>query len=189
MYMLVGLGNPGTEYEHTRHNAGRMALSAFSKKEELPEWKTDKKRQSLATEGAIKKEKFTCLLPETFMNKSGNAAAKLIRGKKELPELVVMHDDLDLPLGKFKISYGKNSGGHKGVESIMRALKTKNFVRIRIGISPKKKPDQKEILRFIIGKFKPSESEILKKVFKKISEALEVMATDSVDRAMSEFNG
>jgi len=122
------------------------------------------------------------------MNKSGAAALKLIKPKKDLKDLVVLHDDLDLPLGRFKISYGKNSGGHKGVESIMRALKTKNFVRVRIGISPKRKPDQKEILKFIIGKFKPAEADILKKVFKKIAEALEVMATDSVERAMSEYN-
>ena len=111
------------------------------------------------------------------------------KAKKENTDLVVMHDDLDIQLGRFKISYGKNSGGHKGVESVMRALKTKNFVRIRIGISPKKKPSHKEMLNFIIGKFKPVEQEIIKKVFKKIAKAIECMTTDSLEKAMSEFSG
>ena len=181
--LILGLGNPGKEYEGTRHNTGREAVLYFAKRAGFPKFEYEKKSNSLTS-----KHKLLISLPETFMNKSGSAAAKLVKPKKELKDLVVLHDDLDLPLGRFKISYGKNSGGHKGVESVMRALKTKNFVRVRIGISPKNKPAQKEILKFIIGKFKPSESEILKKVFKKIAEALEVMATDSLDRAMSEFN-
>jgi len=181
--LILGLGNPGKEYEGTRHNCGRDAAVYFAKKQNFPEFKHDKKSNSL-----ISKNKLLIALPETFMNKSGAAALKLIKPKKDLKDLVVLHDDLDLPLGRFKISYGKNSGGHKGVESIMRALKTKNFVRVRIGISPKRKPDHKEIMKFIIGKFRLSEIEVLKKVFKKISEALEVMASDSVEKAMSEFN-
>lgn len=181
--LILGLGNPGAEYENTRHNAGRMAAMYFAKKNGFPEFKHDKKSNSL-----ISRNKLLISLPETFMNKSGQAAAKLFKPKKENKDLIVIHDDLDLPLGRFKISYGKSSGGHKGVESVMRALKTKNFVRVRIGVSPKHKPDQKEIMKFIIGKFKPAELEIFKKVEKRVSEALECMATDSLERAMSEFN-
>ena len=186
--LILGLGNPGKEYERTRHNAGRAAAEYFVKKIVAGEFEFDKKSNSLIAEGKVGKTKFLIALPETFMNKSGSAAIKLIRQNKELKELVVIHDDLDLPLGRFKISYGKSSGGHKGVESVMRALKTKNFVRIRIGVSPKKKPAQKEVVEFIVGKFKPAESEIFKKVIKRISEALEIMAADSMERAMSEFN-
>jgi len=182
--LILGLGNPGAEYSNSRHNAGRMAAEYFAKKHNYPEFKYDKKSDSLVS----KKGKTIISLPETFMNKSGSAAAKLVHPKKELKELVVVHDDLDIPLGRFKISYGKSSGGHKGVESVMRALKTKNFVRIRVGVSPKNKPAQKEVMEFIVGKFKPAESEIFKKVIKKISEALEIMATNSIERAMSEFN-
>ncbi|MDP3935103.1 MAG: aminoacyl-tRNA hydrolase [Candidatus Giovannonibacteria bacterium] len=196
--LILGLGNPGKEYEGTRHNAGRAAAEYFAKKIGAGEFEFDKKSNSLIAEGKVGKTKFLIALPETFMNKSGSAAVKLIRPafakasagkpKKELKELVVIHDDLDIPLGRFKISYGKSSGGHKGVESVMRALKTKNFVRIRIGVSPQNKPTQKEVMKFIVGKFKPAESEVFKKVIKKISEALEVMATDSLERAMSKFN-
>lgn len=182
--LILGLGNPGKEYEGTRHNAGRSAAEYFAKKMDLPDFQHDKKSNSLVSQN----RRVLVALPETFMNKSGNAAVKLIRPKKELKELIVIHDDLDIPLGRFKISYGKNSGGHKGVESIMRALKTKNFVRIRIGVSPKNKPAQKEVIKFIVGKFKPAEEAIFKKVIKKVSEALEVICSESLDRAMSEFN-
>ena len=188
MKTVLGLGNPGKEYEWTRHNAGRSAAEYFSKKSGFSEFEPDKKINSLVSEGKAGKEKVLIALPETFMNKSGGAAGKLIHPKKELKDLIVIHDDLDIPLGRFKISYGKSSGGHKGVESVMRALKTKNFVRIRIGVSPKRKPEQKEVMKFIVGKFKPSELEIFKKVERKMAEALEVILTDSLERAMSEFN-
>jgi PTH1 family peptidyl-tRNA hydrolase len=181
--VIFGLGNPGKEYENTRHNAGRMAVEYFAKKNDLPEFKFDKKSNSLIS----KNSKVLITLPETFMNKSGFSAAKLVKPRKELKDLIVIHDDLDLPLGKIKISYGKNSGGHKGVESVMRALKTKNFWRIRIGvISGKKKPT--DILKFIIGKFKPAEEKEFKKVLKKVSEAINAMLEHSPERAMSEFN-
>lgn len=182
--LILGLGNPGAEYENTRHNAGRAAAGYFAKKMNFPEFIYDKKSNSLVS----KRGGLMVALPETFMNKSGQAAAKLTRPKKELKELVAVHDDLDIPLGKFKISYGKSSGGHKGVESVMRALKTKNFVRIRIGVSPAKKPGQKEVMKFIVGKFKPAELEVFKKINKRVSDALEIMANGSLEKAMSQFN-
>lgn len=193
MKVVIGLGNPGKEYDNTRHNAGRMAVEYFVKKNGLKDFILDKKSNSLIS----KNPKILAVLPETFMNKSGFSAAKLFKAKKpssakaskgeENKDLIVVHDDLDLPLGKIKISYGKNSGGHKGVESIMRALKTKNFVRIRVGmISGKNKPS--DILKFIVGKFKPEEEKTFKKVLKKIAEALAVITEHSPERAMSEFN-
>ncbi|MEK7559696.1 MAG: aminoacyl-tRNA hydrolase [Patescibacteria group bacterium] len=182
MIIIIGLGNPGKEYEGTRHNAGRMAAENFAKKNGL-EFEFDKKSNSLIS----KKQKVLVALPETFMNKSGAAAAKLIKPRKELKDLIVLHDDLDLPLGKIKISYGKNSGGHKGVESVMRALKTKNFYRVRIGVIPSKKKPA-DILKFIVGKFKPAEEKEFKKILKKTAEALETMLSSSPARAMSEFN-
>ena len=186
--LILGLGNPDREYEGTRHNAGRSAAEYFAKKIGAGDFEFDKKSNSLIAEGKVEKNKVLIALPETFMNKSGSAATKLIRSKKELKELVVIHDDLDIPLGRFKISYGKSSGGHKGVESVMRALKTKNFVRIRIGVSPKNKPAQKEVMEFIIGKFKPAELEIFKKINKRVSDALETMTNGSLEKAMSQFN-
>lgn len=193
MKTIMGLGNPGKEYENTRHNAGRMVAEYFVKKNDLKDFVMDKKSNSLIS----KNPKILIALPETFMNKSGFSAGKLIKPKKpssakaskgkENKDLIIIHDDLDLPLGKIKISYGKNSGGHKGVESIMRALKTKNFYRIRIGVvSSKNKPA--DILKFIVGKFKPEEEKIFKKVVKTVSEALDTIIESSPERAMSEFN-
>ncbi len=181
--VIFGLGNPGKEYENTRHNAGRAAVKYFADKNDFPEFKFDKKSNALIS----KSGKNILVLPETFMNKSGFSATKLFKAHKENKDLIVLHDDLDLSLGKIKISYGKNSGGHKGVESVMRALKTKNFVRIRIGvISGKSKPA--DILKFIIGKFKPNEEKEFKKTVKKIAMALEIIINESLDKAMNQFN-
>ena len=193
MKVIIGLGNPGKEHEKTRHNARRTAAQYFAEardfhapgKEALL-WKFDSKSTSHLSEGRCGRERMLVALPDTFMNKSGAAAGKLIRPKKELSDLIVLHDDLDLPLGKIKISYGKNSGGHKGVESIMRAVKTKNFIRIRIGVSGKKKPN--DVLKFIVGKFKPEEEKIIKKELKKIDQALETICAESLEKAMSIYN-
>mgnify|MGYP001565072039 CR=1 FL=1 len=109
--------------------------------------------------------------------------------------MAVVHDDLDLPLGTMKISFNRGSGGHKGIESIMRALKTKKFARVRIGVSHStasgaiRKPEgEKVILNFILTKFKAHEFEELKRVFKKVTHALQTIATDGLPRAMNEMN-
>jgi PTH1 family peptidyl-tRNA hydrolase len=193
--VIIGLGNPGDEYVGTRHNTGRMILEAFRKTQEFPEWQFDKKINSEVSEGKIKKEKIVLLCPDTFMNKSGNAAVKFIKSKKAAEKLVVIHDDLDLPLGRFKIVFNRGSGGHRGVESIMRAIGTEGFVRIKVGISKdagkgrvKKPVGEKAVGDFILGKFKPAEETELKKIAKKVSEALELVATDGREAAMGAFN-
>lgn len=204
MRYIVGLGNPGEEYELTRHNAGRMAVLEFVKKQKLGEPEFDKKLNALTSDGKISnpankkssagKEKFQIILPETFMNKSGNALKNIITSAKKAESLIVVHDDIDLPLGKIKISFGKSSGGHKGVESVIKAVKTKNFTRIRIGISAAtpagkiKKPSGKKLLDYIVGKFKPAELAEMKKAAKKVVEALETTVAEGTEKAMGEFN-
>lgn len=160
MYIIVGLGNPTEEYAHTRHNTGRMAADFI----------------------ASKVSGIKVFTPDTYMNKSGPAVAKAMAGKSA-KKLIVIHDDLDLPLGGMKVSYNRNSGGHKGVESIIRALETKEFIRIRIGIG--KKEDVEE---YILGKFKKSEIETLKKVFKNVSAAVFTIIEKGLAPAMKEFN-
>lgn len=194
MRYIIGLGNPGEEYELTRHNAGRMAVLDFIKKQDLEEPEFDKKLKALAVKGEVGKEKIQIILPETFMNKSGDSLKKLITSAKSAKNLIVVHDDIDLPLGKIKISFGKSSGGHKGVESVIKAVKTKDFIRIRIGISAAtpagkiKKPSGEQFLNYIIGKFKPAELAVFKKVLKNISSALETIIKEGREKAMSEFN-
>ena len=194
MRYIVGLGNPGEEYEMTRHNAGRMAVLEFIKKEKIDQPEFDKKLKALVAKGEIGKSKFQIILPETFMNKSGDSLKPLALSAKKAENLIVVHDDIDLPLGKVKISFGKNSGGHKGVESVIKAVKTINFTRVRIGISPTsakgvvKKPSGDKFLDYIVGKFKPVEMAEIKKAAKKAAEALKVIVSDGTEKAMGEFN-
>ncbi len=195
MYVIIGLGNPGEEYKETRHNVGRMTLEYVRKSFGLSDWKEDKKMKALASEGKVKNERVLFLEPETFMNKSGLSAAAVIKSKKAAEKLIVIYDDLDLPVGRMKISWNRSSGGHKGLESIIKTLKTEAFLRIRIGISPTtpsgktKKPSGDEAVdKFILGKFRPAEHDALKKVFKKVPAALEMLVTEDREKAMGEFN-
>lgn len=194
-YIIAGLGNPGAEYDDTRHNCGRIMLNFFAKKNDFSEWKEKANLRGLVSEGKVGKEKVVLLLPETFMNKSGESLKTAVKSVKAAERLVVVHDDLDLPLGRIKISFNRGPGGHRGVESIIRALKTEAFIRIKIGISPEtpagklKKPQgEKEVEKHILGKFKPAEQVELKKVSKRVAEALEMLIIEGREKAMGEFN-
>lgn len=192
---IVGLGNPGEEYKNTRHNVGREFLETLRKRGEFSEWKENKKTRARESSGVIGKIKVTLALPETFMNESGKAVGRYVVSKKSAEKLLVVHDDLDLPIGRAKISFNKSSGGHRGVESIIKSLKTEGFARLRVGISPstpsgklKKPTGEEKVLKFILGKFSDKECEILKKEFKKFSEAAESFALGGAQKMMSEWN-
>lgn len=195
MYTVVGLGNPGKEYEHTRHNTGRMMLEAVRAASNASEWKFDKKLNALVCKGELAGKKVTLVAPETFMNKSGAALAPIIKTKKAAENTIVIYDELDIPVGGMKISFNRSSGGHRGVESIIKALKTEAFVRIRIGICPttpagklKKPSGDDAVQKHILGAFRPTEMDALKKIYKKIPEAVEMIITEGRERAMGEFN-
>ena len=178
-WLLVGLGNPGKEYDGTRHNVGREFLRSLAKSEGVVE---------------LFGKKVRVLLPNSYMNNSGAAIKSYVKNKKDAEKLVVLQDELDLPLGKVKFSFGSSSGGHRGVDSVQRALKTKDFVRIRIGISPStpsgklKKPSMDDTVDFVLGKFKPQEQEKLKKVRKVVAEALELLLTEGLEKARNVVN-
>jgi PTH1 family peptidyl-tRNA hydrolase len=176
MKLVVGLGNPGKEYENTRHNTGRIMVGILEKKPE-------------------DKLKIKFLTPDTFMNNSGKAVAPLIKNKKDLKDLVVIYDDIDLPLGKMKISFNRSSGGHNGLGSVIKHLKSEEFLRIRIGISPatpkgvvKKPKGEKAVLNFLLGVYKKPELETIKKLSKKVAEAVEMIFSESKEKAMSLYN-
>lgn len=194
-WVVVGLGNPGEEYARTRHNAGRMALEFFAKKQGASEWKAHKSSNSMTTGTRVGKNLIALVLPDTFMNKSGNAVAKFVKSIRAAEKLIVVYDDLDLPIGKIKVSFDRGSGGHKGVESIMRAVRTKRFTRIRIGVSPTtpggklRKPEAGEdVNEFILNRFKEQEMDDLKKVFKNVGDAIETTVTSGALIAMNAFN-
>ena len=188
--VIVGIGNPGKEYEKTRHNAGRMAVELLAKQEGADDFEFNKKANALVAETKVGGEKATLVLPETFVNLSGKAVAGFVKTPKAAKNLIVVQDDLDLPLGTIKMVVGRGSGGHKGIESIMRAVKSKEFARIRIGISgvgkrnqAKKVHGEEKVVKHVIGKFKPAEEAALKKALKKSAEAMRVYAEEGVDAA------
>ena len=186
-FIFVGLGNPGEEYKDTRHNVGRIILEKVRVACEGSEWKHDKKLNALVSKGEIDEGKLVLIEPETFMNKSGLSVKPLITSAKKAEQLVVIYDDLDLPLGTMKMSFNRGSGGHKGLESIIKTLKTEKFIRIRIGISSPlkggkvKKPD-------ILGQLKKPDIEVLNKQSKKIVDILPLLLTKGVGDTMTEFN-
>lgn len=180
-WIIAGLGNPGEEYVGTRHNVGREFLMDIQKKN------GDAK--------TLFGKKVTIVTPDTYMNNSGAAFKKLVTSKKQAEQFAVLQDELDLPLGKVKISFGSSSGGHNGIKSVEKAIKTKDYVRIRIGISPatpsgklKKPSGEEEVVKFVLSKFKATEQEKLKKAKKLVRDALELIVTEGRDAAIMEIH-
>ncbi|MFA6553928.1 MAG: aminoacyl-tRNA hydrolase [Candidatus Paceibacterota bacterium] len=194
-YIIAGLGNPGEEYENTRHNTGRMILD-FVVKEYGDEFEFNKKLNSKVCQAKIGKEKATLIAPETFMNLSGKAIAPLVKSVKAAEKLIVIYDDFSLPLGRMRISYNRSSGGHNGLESIIKAVKTEAFLRIRIGTAPENAKGNAKLIngedkieKFILGKFKDDELKELKAVGKRVTEAVLTIIKEGREKAMSVYNG
>jgi len=181
MKIIVGLGNPDDKYKNTRHNIGRDFVETFRKKNKFEDWNFHKKSNSLISKGEFNGENVTLILPETYMNNSGKAVMEFVKTKKQAGETLVLHDDLDIGVGKIKLSFNKNSGGQKGIESIIQSIKTKEFPRLRIGIAPvtpsgkiKKVAGEDAVVKHVLTKFKPTELEALKKVEKNVLKAIEI---------------
>lgn len=195
MMLIVGLGNPGNEHEKNRHNTGRIILELLAEANDFPLWKDDMKSKSLKSKGEMSREKFEFLLPNTFMNNSGNAVCAIIDDKKKLKNLVVVYDDMDLPLGSLRISYNRSSGGHNGLESIIKRVKSQEFVRIRVGVCPttptgklKKPKGEDAVVKFLLGNFKEDEFKEIKKISKKVAEIIVTLSKEGKDKTMSVFN-
>jgi len=194
MFYLIGLGNPGEEYANTRHNVGRETAEAFCKKNDFSDFSFDKKSNSLIAKGKIGKESVLAILPETQMNNSGKAVSYFVKSKKEIKNILVLHDDLDMSIENQKIIFDRGSGGHRGVESINKNLKTTAYPRMKIGISgmttsgKTKKPKSEKIINHVLGKFSDKEKEFLKKSKKKIFEGIESTIKDGYLIAMNNFN-
>ena len=165
-------------------------MELVAKNNDFDEFVFNKTSNALVAKGAIEGENATLVLPETMMNLSGKAIAAFVKSPKAAKSLLVIHDDLDLPVGVLKMVFGRGSGGHKGVESVMRAIKTKDFARIRIGVAPagkknqaKKLKDEEKVIKLVIGKWKPAEEAAVKKVLKKAAEAARLFASDGIEAA------
>jgi len=182
MKKIIGLGNPGDKYKFTRHNIGRIILNNWQKEEDLPLFKKNTKLNALITKG----NDFVLVLPETFMNSSGKSVKKII---KKTENLWVVHDDIALPFGTIKISKNKGSAGHNGIKSIIEELKTKDFVRIRIGIKPLSRTISSENLpKFVLKKFTKKELETIKDISNETIQILKFTLKEGIEKGMNKFN-
>ena len=190
--LIVGLGNPGGKYDNTRHNVGFSMLDAFGEKYKIVGKQEDKFLSWYGKE-QIKfgEENYNVILgwPTTFMNTSGEAVLKLLNWFKLKPkDLIVVHDDVSLNLGKIRIGFNSGAGGHHGVESIIQLLGgDEEFTRLRVGIGPDPGGDKRA--DYVLRKFTPAEENLVKKMVQVSVEALETIITKDVGEAMNKFNG
>lgn len=192
MKLIVGLGNPGRGYAHNRHNIGFMCLSHFARKQGIH---FDRKRgKARIGVGEVAGEGVILAKPQTFMNLSGQSVSRLVSGFDiALSDLLVIHDDLDLPLGKIRLRRGGSSGGHKGVDSIISSLGSQNFLRLRVGIGrPASDENHAEgaegVISYVLSDFTPEEKQIVTQAIPRVSEAILYLLTEGLLPAMDKYN-
>lgn len=187
MHLIVGLGNPGSEYEWTRHNVGFLLVDKLGADAGV----TVKRREcrSLVGSGVIEGERSKLVKPQTFMNLSGEAVACLV-AKGELDEvgesLIVISDDLALPFGTIRLRARGSAGGHNGLKSIIAALGTNEFIRLRIGIQPEHPVSDAK--KFVLDEFAPAERRALKEILDRSADAVRSVLREGIVKAMSLYN-
>jgi len=193
MKLIVGLGNPGRGHANNRHNIGFVCLNHFAKMQSI---RFDKKQgQARTGSGEVAGSKVVIAKPQTYMNRSGQSVSLLVDKFNVSPDnLLVIHDDLDLPLGKIRIRQGGSAGGHKGVGSIITELGSQNFIRIRVGIG---RPDKNEgftefsddeIINYVLSDFTSAEKQAITQVIPTVSEAILCLLTEGLVAAMNRYN-
>ncbi|MBU0723029.1 aminoacyl-tRNA hydrolase [Patescibacteria group bacterium] len=194
-YIIVGLGNPGEDYVDTPHNTGRIVLECFMQEKSFSDWEKKKELKANVSKGKIEKKSVTLVEPDNYMNNSGKSLVKLIKNKKQAEQLVIIYDDIDLPLGTLKISFNRGSGGHKGVESIVKSIKTRAFIRIRVGIAPttpagviKKPKGEDAVGDYILKKFSKKHREQLDQAILRAVSAVETIICHGKEQAMTDWN-
>lgn len=183
MLLIVGLGNPGREYERTRHNAGFMLVDLLALEAGI---KLDKKGKGFWGKGRIAGEDVVLLKPQTFMNLSGEAVSEVRAFYKiQAGAMIVAYDDCDLPIGKLRIRKDGGSGGHRGVNSIIATLGSKDFPRIRLGVG---RPPHGDTANYVLSPFTKDEQPALEEMLCRGKESVEVLITGGIDQAMNMFN-
>ena len=193
MKLIVGLGNPGRGYTNNRHNVGFICLNYFAKEQGI---RFDKKQgRARIGVGKVAGSEVMVARPQTYINLSGQSVSLLVKKFNiDLNNLLVIHDDLDLPLGKIRIRYGGGSGGHNGVESIITELGSQDFIRIRVGIGrPSAIGDSAEIseadiITYVLSDFTPEEKQTIAQVIPRVSEAILCLLTEGLVAAMNKYN-
>jgi PTH1 family peptidyl-tRNA hydrolase len=187
--LIVGLGNPGQEYSSNRHNIGFLCVNHFAKTHRIA---LDKKQgKARVGTGVIAGNPVVLARPQTYMNLSGESVRLLMQRYQLAPEdLIVIHDDLDLPLGKIRIRKGSSSGGHKGAASIISCLGTQDFIRVRVGISRPRVEGEAEctIVDYVLGDFTSEDQPVIETAVRRVSDALFCLLTQGLTPAMNHFN-
>jgi PTH1 family peptidyl-tRNA hydrolase len=207
MKLIIGLGNPGDRYQNTRHNFGFMAIDYFQKENNFSAWENAEKFNAEVSQGEINglplsenfgeaSQKIILAKPQTFMNLSGQAVRTLADFYKiPAADILVVHDDIDLPLGVLRLAQDSGSAGHKGVRSIIKSLGTQNFARLRLGIKSsaaksfwnlfkKSLPAEK----FVLQNFSSAEKLMIKEMIKKAGQAIRAAIKGGVKEAQNQFN-
>ncbi len=191
MKLIVGLGNPGRGYANNRHNLGFMCLNHFARTQGI---RFDKKQgQARIGSGEIADNKAVLAKPQTYMNRSGQSVSRLVNKFNINPDdLIIIHDDLDLPLGTIRIRRSGGSGGHKGIDSIISYLESQDFSRLRIGIgrptTPSAEITEADIIAYVLSDFTPEEEQVITQVIPRASEAILCLLTEGLAAAMNKFN-
>ena len=186
MYIIAGLGNPSSKYEHTRHNVGFDAIDYIADKHGI---KVDiTKHKALCGAGIIGGHKVVLIKPQTFMNLSGEAIAAICNFYKidTEEELIVIYDDISLDVGRLRLRAKGSAGGHNGIKSIINLIGSDKFKRIKTGVGDK--PAQYDLADYVLGHFSPAERKIINETFEKVDEAVECIISEGMDRAMCKFN-
>jgi len=191
MKLIVGLGNPGKTYARNRHNIGFQCLNYFARLHSIHFY--HRQCQARVGIGKVSGEKLLLARPGTFMNLSGKSVACLVRKHKiPLSTLLVIYDDLDLPLGKVRLRQSGSSGGHKGMNSIISTVSSADFPRIRVGIGrpqgEKQSVSEDAIVNYVLSDFSHQEEAIINSVIARVAEAIDCFLTQGIEAAMSKFN-
>lgn len=185
-YIIVGLGNPGTEYENTRHNIGFMTIDTLCEKYKINCKKL--KFKSLTGDATIAGKRCLIMKPSTFMNKSGEAVTEAMSFYKIPPEhTIIVYDDISLEPGKMRIRRKGSDGGHNGIKNIIYLSGFDTFPRIKMGVGAKPHPDY-NLADWVLGHFKKEDGEKLEQCFNNAVAALELMVAGKIDEAMNKFN-
>ncbi len=187
MYLIVGLGNPGKEYENTRHNIGFRVLEEVAPRVGVGELKYKLKCMALVADGKLKDHKLILAEPQTFMNLSGEAVDALLRWYKiSADHLIVLYDDVDVDLGQIRVKLGGSSAGHHGIESIMNKIKTAEFIRVRVGIG--RSDLLGDVTDYVLEEIPLSQKSVLDKAILNAVDATLSIVTEGMETAKAKFN-
>ena len=187
MYIIAGLGNPGKEYENTRHNIGFDVIDRLAEEENIAVMES--KHKALIGKGYVAGQKVILAKPQTFMNLSGESIREIVDYYKvdDTSELIVISDDISLDVGQLRIRKKGSAGGHNGIKNIISHLGTQEFPRIKVGVGDK--PKKMDLADYVLSRFSKEDRAVMEDAFREAAGAVEMMITQGADAAMNQFNG